>query len=48
LWRHPDSLPTEYDLDNPESFLEKLRNPHKADDDMDKALRDLLDEESPT
>jgi putative hydrolase len=46
LWRHPDSLPTEVDLDNPEAFLEKLRSPVSEDDEMDKALRDLLDEEN--
>jgi putative hydrolase len=48
LWRHPDSLPTEHDLDNPGAFLEKLRNPQPSDDDMDQALRDLLDEETPS
>jgi putative hydrolase len=46
LWRHPDSLPTQEDLSSPEAFVARLTNPQTTDDDMDKALRDLLDEES--
>jgi putative hydrolase len=46
LWRHPDSLPSEADLDSPEQFLERLAHAPVSDDAMDKALRDLLDEES--
>jgi putative hydrolase len=46
LWRHPDSVPTEEDLDNPSGFIDALRNPQPSDDDMDQALRDLLDEET--
>lgn len=48
LWRHPDSLPTAEDLDNPAAFVERLLHPQQTNDDMDKALRDLLDEENPT
>lgn len=47
LWRHPDTLPSADDLDNPTAFLEKLVNPQTSNDDMDQALRDLLDEEKP-
>jgi len=46
LWRYPDSLPTEDDVGDPGTFVARLANPHNVDDDMDKALRDLLDEES--
>ena len=47
LWQHPDSLPTEDDFDNPEAFLHRLAHPADTRDDMDNALRDLLDEGSP-
>ena len=46
LWRHPDTLPHDEDLDNPAGFVERVRNPESTDD-FDQALRDLLDEESP-
>jgi len=45
LWQHPDSLPTEEDLDNPEIFLARLKDPQTTTDDMDDALRDLLEGE---
>ena len=45
LWQHPDSLPTDDDLDSPESFIARLRNPETARDDMDQALQDLLEGE---
>lgn len=45
LWQHPDSLPTNEDLDSPDSFIARLRNPANARDDMDQALQDLLDGE---
>jgi putative hydrolase len=47
LWQHPDRLPTAEDLDNPEGYLASLINPAPSDDDMDQALRDLLDAEEP-
>ena len=46
LWRHPDTLPHEGDLDDPAGFLRRLAHPAE-DTDFDQALRDLLDEESP-
>jgi putative hydrolase len=45
LWEHPDQLPTSEDLDNPEAFIQRLLNPESIPDDMDTALRDLLDQE---
>lgn len=47
LWEHPDRLPRAEDIANPEGFLERLAHPVTEDDDMDKALRDLLGEENP-
>jgi putative hydrolase len=47
LWEHPDRLPGENDIDDPAGFLARLRNPDKTGDEMDQALRDLLDEENP-
>jgi len=47
LWEHPDRLPGQDDIANPEEFLKRLVNPAPAQDDMDKALQDLLDEEKP-
>jgi putative hydrolase len=45
LWQHPDSLPTNEDLDAPDRFIARLRNPETTRDDMDQALRDLLEGE---
>ena len=45
LWQHPDSLPTNEDLDAPDGFIARLRNPETTRDDMDQALRDLLEDE---
>lgn len=45
LWRHPDTLPTEADFDDPASYLARLQNPSPANDEMDEALRDLLESE---
>jgi len=47
LWEHPDSLPRAEDIENPHAFIERLQNPVVDGDDMDQALRDLLDEENP-
>lgn len=41
IWSHPDLLPTEADIENPQSLIEKLKN-QEPEDDMDAALRDLL------
>lgn len=47
LWQHPDQLPTSDDLDNPAAFIARQIAPTGAGDDMDQALRDLLDGEQP-
>jgi putative hydrolase len=45
LWRHPDSLPTDADLENPSDCVSRLSNPG-AGDEMDQALQDLLEGEA--
>lgn len=47
LWKHPDSLPTGEDFDNPSSFITRTQNPETESDAFDQALRDLLEEENP-
>jgi putative hydrolase len=47
LWAHPDQLPRAEDLDHPEVYIETLTNPAVSNDDMDQALRDLLDGDTP-
>ena len=46
LWAHFDAVPTSEDVDDPDAFLLRLRNPgHSAEDDaFDKALEDLLND----
>jgi putative hydrolase len=48
LWSHPDALPTSEDFDDPEAFITRLSSPAGPGDDMDQALRDLLEGEDPT
>jgi uncharacterized protein (DUF2342 family) len=47
LWQHPDSLPDGADFDDPDAFLYRLAHPGESHDEMDKALKDLLDEGAP-
>lgn len=47
LWEHPDRLPSAEDLDSPAAFISGLVNPTPSNDDMDQALRDLLDGSDP-
>lgn len=42
LWSHPDRLPTADDIANPPALLARLRGNHPGDDQIDRALRDLL------
>lgn len=44
LWDHPDLLPTDKDIDEPEKFIARLKGDLGLGDAMDQALRDLLDE----
>jgi len=45
LWDHPDHLPTEEDLDQPEAFLTRLGQPQAQESDVDKFLDDLFGDE---
>jgi len=47
LWEHPDSLPRDSDIAEPQAFIKRLSQPAGAGDDMDQALRDLLEGENP-
>lgn len=42
LWDHPDHLPTEDDLDSPETFVAKLGEPVTEETDVDRFLDDVL------
>jgi len=48
LWQHPDTVPTDADIDDPEAYIARLQNPSSALDEMDQALNELLDDESTT
>ena len=42
LWSHPDHLPTEDDLDNPENFVAQIGSPPDEGTDVDRFLDDVL------
>ena len=44
LWDHPDVLPTATDIDDPSALIARLVTGAATNDDMDAALRRLLDE----
>ncbi|MDM7884227.1 zinc-dependent metalloprotease [Curtobacterium sp. RHCKG23] len=46
LWAHFDAVPTSEDVDDPEAFVLRLRNPGRSaeDDAFDRALEDLLND----
>lgn len=46
LWDHPDVLPGESDIDDPASLVARLANPPSGPDDVDRALDDLLRDDS--
>ncbi len=48
VWDHPDLMPTSDDLDDPLGYAERFKQPDPAQDEMDEALRRLLDGEPPT
>ncbi len=41
IWSHPDLLPNDADIQNPEPLIKKLLS-HGTEDEMDAAIRDLL------
>jgi len=45
LWGHPDRLPTEDDLDSPDSFLETPEPQPEAESDVDRFLEELFSDQ---
>ena len=46
LWSHPDLVPTGEDIDNPSALIARITAGPPEPDDFDRALEDLLDDES--
>ena len=44
LWSHPDIVPTSADIDDPQGLVTRLTSNEPAFDDVDQAIRDLLDD----
>jgi len=44
LWDHPDVVPGEADIDDPDALVARLTGPAPEPDDIDRALQDLLDD----
>jgi len=46
LWAHPDIVPTDADVDDPTLLIARLTGDEPEQDDVDRALQDLLDDET--
>lgn len=46
LWAHPDVVPTDADIDDPDALVARLTGPAPEPDDIDRALEDLLADDS--
>jgi putative hydrolase len=44
LWAHPDIVPGDADIDDPTLLIARLTGDEPAEDDVDRALQDLLDD----
>lgn len=44
LWAHPDIVPSDTDIDDPTPLIARLKGDTPAEDDVDRALQDLLDD----
>jgi putative hydrolase len=44
LWAHPDIVPSDADIDEPSLLIARLTGDEPAEDDVDRALQDLLDD----
>jgi len=44
LWAHPDIVPTDGDIDDPAALVARITGTAPAEDDIDRALQDLLDD----
>jgi hypothetical protein len=42
LWAHPDIVPTDADIDDPQALVARLTASEPAFDDVDQAIADLL------
>lgn len=46
LWSHPDLVPTQADIDNPQALIARLTAGEPELDDIDRAIEDLLGDDS--
>ncbi|QNO38811.1 zinc-dependent metalloprotease [Protaetiibacter sp. SSC-01] len=46
LWAHPDIVPSDADIDDPTLLIARLTGDEPEQDDVDRALQDLLDDET--
>lgn len=46
LWAHPDIVPTSDDIDDPGALIARLTSTEPAQDDVDRAIEDLLNDTS--
>lgn len=46
LWSHPDLVPTGDDIDDPAALITRLSSPEPELDDIDRAIEDLLNDDS--
>ena len=44
LWAHPDIVPVDVDIDDPTLLIARLTGDEPAQDDVDRALQELLDD----
>src|SRR5690606_38827616 len=46
LWSHPDLVPSSEDIDDPAALVARITDPEPEPDDVDRAIEDLLNDES--
>jgi hypothetical protein len=46
LWSHPDLTPTGEDIDDPTALIARITAGEHVDDDIDRAIEDLLGDDS--
>ncbi|HEU4808294.1 MAG TPA: zinc-dependent metalloprotease, partial [Homoserinimonas sp.] len=46
LWSHPDLVPTQADIDDPQALIARLTSGAPEPDDIDRAIEDLLGDDS--
>ncbi|MDQ4137951.1 MAG: zinc-dependent metalloprotease, partial [Actinomycetota bacterium] len=45
LWAHPDVMPTAADIDDPSALIARLGETERVEDDIDRAIDDLLNDD---